>query len=85
MLTAFFPEAGFLGVMLFGWQRVGAGAHFFATLMVAVGTLISTFWILSSNSFMQTPQGFAVEAGRIVPVDWFRVIFNPPSLPPRCT
>ena len=50
VLTAFFLEAGFLGVMLFGWQRVGAGAHFFATLMVAVGTLISTFWILSSNS-----------------------------------
>jgi cytochrome d ubiquinol oxidase subunit I len=82
VLTAFFLEAGFLGVMLFGWQRVGPRAHFFATLMVAAGTLISTFWILSSNSFMQTPQGYAVENGVIVPVDWFKVIFNP-SFPYR--
>ncbi len=82
VLTAFFLEAGFLGVMLFGWQRVSPRAHFFATLMVAVGTLISTFWILASNSFMQTPQGFAMENGRIVPVDWFKVIFNP-SFPYR--
>ncbi|UVA80966.1 cytochrome ubiquinol oxidase subunit I [Pandoraea commovens] len=82
VLTAFFLEAGFLGIMLFGWERVSARAHFFATLMVAVGTLISTFWILSSNSFMQTPQGYAIEAGRIVPVDWFKVVFNP-SFPYR--
>src|SRR5258707_6071280 len=82
VLTAFFLEAGFLGVMLFGWQRVSPRAHFFATLMVAVGTLISTFWILASNSFMQTPQGFAIENGRIVPVDWMKVIFNP-SFPYR--
>lgn len=82
VLTAFFLEAGFLGVMLFGWERVGPRGHFFATLMVAVGTLISTFWILSSNSFMQTPQGFAIENGRIVPVDWLKVIFNP-SFPYR--
>ncbi|MFM0484807.1 cytochrome ubiquinol oxidase subunit I [Paraburkholderia strydomiana] len=77
VLTAFFLEAGFLGVMLFGWERVTPRAHFFATLMVAVGTLISTFWILASNSFMQTPQGFAIEGGKIVPVDWFKVVFNP--------
>jgi cytochrome d ubiquinol oxidase subunit I len=77
VLTAFFLEAGFLGVMLFGWGRVGERGHFFATLMVATGTLISTFWILASNSFMQTPQGFAVVDGKIVPVDWFKVIFNP--------
>ncbi|MFM0237268.1 cytochrome ubiquinol oxidase subunit I [Paraburkholderia phytofirmans] len=77
VLTAFFLEAGFLGIMLFGWHRVSPRAHFFATFMVAVGTLISTFWILASNSFMQTPQGFAMENGRIVPVDWFKVIFNP--------
>jgi len=82
VLTAFFLEAGFLGVMLFGWQRVGPRAHFFATLMVAAGTLISTFWILASNSFMQTPQGYALDKGLIVPVDWFKVIFNP-SFPYR--
>ena len=82
VLTAFFLEAGFLGVMLFGWQRVSPRAHFFATLMVAAGTLVSTFWILSSNSFMQTPQGYAIESGRIVPVDWIKVIFNP-SFPYR--
>lgn len=77
VLTAFFLEAGFLGVMLFGWNRVSPRAHFFSTLMVAVGTLISTFWILASNSFMQTPQGFAIENGVVVPVDWLKIIFNP--------
>jgi cytochrome d ubiquinol oxidase subunit I len=82
VLTAFFLEAGFLGVMLFGWRRVSPRAHFFATAMVAIGTLVSTFWILSSNSFMQTPQGYAIENGRIVAVDWFKVIFNP-SFPYR--
>lgn len=70
VLTAFFLEAGFLGVMLFGWKRVGPGLHFFATCMVALGTLFSTFWILSSNSWMQTPQGYAIENGVVVPVDW---------------
>ncbi|CAB3771877.1 membrane protein [Burkholderia sp. MSh2] len=82
VLTAFFLEAGFLGVMLFGWQRVSPRAHFFATLMVAVGTLISTFWILASNSFMQTPQGYKIENGLVVPVDWFKIVFNP-SFPYR--
>lgn len=82
VLTAFFLEAGFLGVMIFGWERVSPRSHFFATLMVALGTLISTFWILASNSFMQTPQGYAIVDGRIVPVDWFKVIFNP-SFPYR--
>ncbi|HEX7916071.1 cytochrome ubiquinol oxidase subunit I [Rudaea sp.] len=82
VLTAFFLEAGFLGVMLFGWGRVGKRAHFLATLMVAVGTLISTFWILSSNSFMQTPQGYAIENGKLVPADWFKIVFNP-SFPYR--
>lgn len=82
VLTAFFLEAGFLGIVLFGWNRVSPRAHFFATLMVALGTLISTFWILASNSFMQTPQGFAIENGRIVPVDWLKVILNP-SFPYR--
>ncbi len=82
VLSAFFLEAGFLGIMLFGWGRVGPRAHFFATLMVAVGTCISMFWILSSNSWMQTPQGFSIENGVIVPQDWFAIVFNP-SFPYR--
>jgi cytochrome bd ubiquinol oxidase subunit I len=82
VLTAFFLEAGFLGVMLFGLKRVGPGLHFFATIMVAVGTLISTTWILASNSWLQTPQGFEIVDGRVVPVHWLQVIFNP-SFPYR--
>ncbi|KDM90555.1 cytochrome ubiquinol oxidase subunit I [Photobacterium galatheae] len=82
VLTAFFLEAGFLGVMLFGWERVSRRMHFFATVMVAIGTLISTFWILSSNSWMQTPQGIEIVDGRIVPLDWFKIVFNP-SFPYR--
>ncbi|WP_430445272.1 MAG: cytochrome ubiquinol oxidase subunit I [Pseudomonas piscis] len=77
VLTAFFLEAGFLGVMLFGWNRVGRGLHFFSTVMVAIGTLISTFWILASNSWMQTPQGFSIVDGRIMPMDWLAIVFNP--------
>ncbi len=68
--------------MLFGWTRVGPKAHFGATLAVAVGTLISTFWILASNSWMHTPAGYAIEAGRVVPRDWLEIIFNP-SFPYR--
>ncbi|WP_426934917.1 cytochrome ubiquinol oxidase subunit I [Pseudomonas fulva] len=82
VLTAFFLEAGFLGVMLFGWHKVGRGLHFFATLMVAVGTMISATWILASNSWMQTPQGHEVVNGVVIPVDWFAIIFNP-SFPYR--
>ncbi len=82
VLSAFFLEAGFLGIMLFGWGRVSPRAHFFATLMVAIGTCISMFWILSSNSWMQTPQGFAIENGIIVPKDWWAIVFNP-SFPYR--
>jgi len=82
VLTAFFLEAGFLGVMLFGWKKVGPGLHFFSTMMVATGTLISATWILASNSWMQTPQGFEIVNGRVVPVDWLKVIFNP-SFPYR--
>jgi cytochrome d ubiquinol oxidase subunit I len=77
VLTAFFLEAGFLGIMLFGWKRVGARMHFLATVLVAVGTLLSTFWILASNSWMQTPQGFKIVDGRVVPLDWLKIIFNP--------
>jgi len=83
VLTAFFLEAGFLGVMLFGLERVGPRLHFLATLMVAIGTLISAVWILSANSWMQTPVGYALNAdGQFVPADWLRVIFNP-SFPYR--
>jgi cytochrome bd ubiquinol oxidase subunit I len=77
VLTAFFLEAGFLGIMLFGWKRVGPRLHFLATCLVALGTLFSAFWILASNSWMQTPQGFAIVDGRVVPLDWLKIIFNP--------
>jgi cytochrome d ubiquinol oxidase subunit I len=83
VLTAFFLESGFLGVMLFGLKRVGPRLHFVATLMVATGTLISAFWILSANSWMQTPAGYEVNAdGQFVSVDWLKLIFNP-SFPYR--
>ncbi|GAB1438826.1 MULTISPECIES: cytochrome ubiquinol oxidase subunit I [Providencia] len=82
VLTAFFLEAGFLGIMLFGWNKVGRKLHFFATCMVAIGTIISTFWILSSNSWMQTPQGFHIENGIVIPDDWLKIVFNP-SFPYR--
>lgn len=82
VLTAFFLEAGFLGVMLFGWNKVGPRLHFFSTAMVAIGTLISATWIIASNSWMQTPQGHEVINGIVVPVDWIAVIFNP-SFPYR--
>ena len=83
VMTAFFLEAGFLGVMLFGLERVGHRLHFVATLMVATGTLISAFWILSANSWLQTPAGYAVNAdGQFITADWLKVIFNP-SFPYR--
>lgn len=83
VLSAFFLEAGFLGVMLFGRQRVGPGLHFFATLMVAVGTLFSAFWIISVNSWMHTPAGYAINAqGQFIPESWWAAIFNP-SFPYR--
>jgi len=82
VLTAFFLEAGFLGIMLFGWGRVGKGLHFLATTLVAVGTLLSTFWILSANSWMHTPAGHAIVDGRFVPADWWEIVFNP-SFPYR--
>ncbi|MEH6629180.1 MAG: cytochrome ubiquinol oxidase subunit I [Halopseudomonas aestusnigri] len=83
VLSAFFLEAGFLGVMLFGMNKVGKRLHFFATLMVAVGTLFSAFWILSVNSWMQTPAGYGInDVGQFIPVDWFAAVFNP-SFPYR--
>jgi cytochrome d ubiquinol oxidase subunit I len=82
VLTAFFLEASFLGIMLFGWEKVGDRLHFLATCLVALGTLVSAFWILSANSWMQTPDGFAIENGMAVPVDWWKIVFNP-SFPNR--
>jgi cytochrome d ubiquinol oxidase subunit I len=81
-LTAFFLEAGFLGVMLFGMRRVGRGLHFGATCAVAFGTHISAFWILAANSWMQTPQGYKIVDGRFFPDDWLAILFNP-SMPFR--
>lgn len=84
VLTAFFLEAGFLGVMLFGINKVGRKLHFVATLAVALGTFISAFWILSVNSWMQTPTGFEMGAnGQFLPgPSWMAIIFNP-SFPYR--
>jgi len=83
VLTAFFLEAGFLGVMLFGLNRVGQGLHFTATVAVAVGTALSAFWILAANSWMQTPVGHSISPnGQFVPEDWLTIIFNP-SFPYR--
>ncbi|QGZ35958.1 cytochrome ubiquinol oxidase subunit I [Stappia indica] len=83
VLSAFFLEAGFLGIMLFGLNRVGPRLHFMATAMVAFGTALSGFWILSVNSWMQTPAGHAInEAGQFIPENWFEIVFNP-SFPYR--
>jgi cytochrome bd ubiquinol oxidase subunit I len=79
-LTAFFLEAAFLGVLLFGRKLVPRWAHFVAALMVAMGTLFSSFWILSANSWMQTPAGFEIIDGRFFPTDWLKVVFNPSFL-----
>jgi cytochrome bd ubiquinol oxidase subunit I len=81
-LTAFFLEAAFLGILLFGRQRVPQWVHFGSALIVAAGTLFSAFWILAANSWMQTPAGFEMVDGRFVPTDWMAVIFNP-SFPYR--
>ena len=85
ILSAFFLEAGFLGIMLFGMNKVGKKLHFFATLMVAFGTFFSAFWILSVNSWMHTPAGFSInDVGQFVPENWIEIIFNP-SFPYRLT
>ncbi len=81
-IVAFFLEAAFLGVLLFGRKLVPRWAHFVAALMVALGTLFSAFWILSANSWMQTPQGYTIVDGRFFAVDWLAVVFNP-SFPYR--
>lgn len=82
VLTAFFVEAGFIGVMLFGWDKVGPRLHFLATVLVALGTINSSFWIIAANSWMHTPQGAALVDGRFVVNDWWAVVFNP-SFPYR--
>ncbi|GLQ35179.1 cytochrome ubiquinol oxidase subunit I [Amylibacter marinus] len=83
VLSAFFLEAGFLGIMLFGRSRVGEKLHMFATAMVAFGTLMSATWILSVNSWMQTPAGyFIADNGQFHPEDWWQIVFNP-SFPYR--
>ncbi|MEA2783148.1 MAG: cytochrome bd ubiquinol oxidase subunit, partial [Rhodospirillaceae bacterium] len=81
-LTAFFLESAFLGVLLFGRKLVPRWAHFVAAFMVAAGTLFSTFWILATNSWMQTPAGYEIIDGRFFPKDWLQIIFNP-SFPYR--
>ena len=81
-ITAFFLESAFLGVLLFGRKLVPRWAHFVSALMVALGTLFSSFWILAANSWMQTPSGYVVIDGRFFPSDWLRIIFNP-SFPYR--
>src|ERR1700740_1644396 len=81
-LMAFFLESSFLGVLLFGRRLVPTWAHFFAALMVAFGTLLSSFWILATNSWMQTPAGYTIRDGRFFPSHWSAIVFNP-SLPYR--
>lgn len=84
VLTAFFLEASFLGIMLFGWNRFPPWLHTLAAVVVAFGTALSGFWILSANSWMHTPAGFAMENGVTYPVNWWQIIFNP-SFPYRFT
>lgn len=76
-MSAFFLEAGFLGIMLFGWNKVSKKVHFFSTCMVALGTIISLLWIMSANSFMHTPSGYFLENGQLVAQSWLAAIFNP--------
>lgn len=81
VLTAFFIEAGFLGVMIFGWKKVGPKLHFLATILVFVGVTLSAFWILSANSWMQTPAGAMLKHAQFVVTSWKQVIFNPSVMP----
>ena len=81
-MTAFFLEAGFLGIMLFGWKRVPRGIHFLSTCLVAAGGVLSAFWIISANSWMQTPAGYKYVNGKFMVTDFMAVLFNP-SFPIR--
>ena len=80
VMTAFFLEAGFLGIMLFGWERVHRNLHFLATCLVAFGSILSAFWILAANSWMQTPAGYQLVNGKFMVTDFSAVIFNPSLL-----
>jgi cytochrome d ubiquinol oxidase subunit I len=77
VVTAFFVEAGFIGVLLYGDGRVGRGTMFAATVMVSIGTILSSSWIIAANSWMQTPAGFTVANGQLEPTSWLDAIFNP--------
>jgi cytochrome d ubiquinol oxidase subunit I len=80
VMTAFFLESGFLGIMLFGWNRVSRHMHFLATSLVAVGTILSSFWIIAANSWMQTPAGYRLIDGKFMVTDFHAAIFNPSTL-----
>lgn len=81
VMTAFFIEAGFLGVMLFGWDRVSHRLHYFATLLVLIGTTLSTYWIMSANTWMQHPVGFTLQNGIFHVANWWQVVFNSATFP----
>ena len=80
VMTAFFLESGFLGIMLFGWERVHRRVHFLATCLVSFGSILSAFWILAANSWMQTPAGYTLIDGKFMVTDFGAVIFNPSTL-----
>jgi cytochrome d ubiquinol oxidase subunit I len=80
VMTAFFIEAGSLGVMIFGWKKVGKGLHYASTVLVMLGTTLSAYWILSANTWMQHPVGYAVENGKFIVQSWHEIIFNPATL-----
>lgn len=81
VLTAFFIEAGFIGIMIFGWDKVGPKLHYLATILVTIGTTISAYWIMSANSWMQHPVGYQIIDGKFITSNWFDVVFNPYTLP----
>jgi cytochrome d ubiquinol oxidase subunit I len=80
VMTAFFLEAGFLGIVIFGWEKVSRGVHFLATCLVSLGTIISAFWILAANSWMQTPAGYELVNGKFEVSNFSSAIFNPSTL-----
>lgn len=81
VMSAFFLEAGFLGIMLFGWNKVKPNIHFLATFLVMLGTAISALWIMSANSWMQTPAGYNLVNGKYIVVDWIAAVLNPSFIP----
>jgi cytochrome d ubiquinol oxidase subunit I len=81
VLTAFFIEAGFIGIMLFGWNKVGNKLHYLATILVSLGTTVSAYWIMSANSWMQHPVGYQIVNGVFIANDWFKIVFNPYTMP----